>query len=99
MDEVAISVGPNHWRLVEETKLNTIAILTKLGAKYIIPDVSPAMFRELMNQIDLRMDSIVIRNMSDSMLILPFRIIESVVRVVRDINMSYGVLWRAPDGG
>ena len=94
---ITVAKGPSHRQQVKETNLNTIGVITKLGARYLVPDVTPEMFDELMKQIDLRAEKIILRNVSDAMLVLPYRIIESIIHV-KGVEMQWGTLWEAQDG-
>ena len=82
---------------VESSNMSSIGIVTTLSALYVIPDLTPVHFQELMDQIDLRPEKITIRNISDVFLVVPFRIIRSVV-LIEDLEPSrFETLWERVD--
>ena len=82
---------------VESASMSSIGFVTTLGAFYVIPDLTPDHFRELMNQIDLRTEKITVRNISDAFLVLPFRIIRSIILVEDNGPQEFDVLWERVD--
>lgn len=76
--------GESAKERLKKSPLNTIAVRTTLGAFYIVPDVTPEMFEELMVQIDELTDfqrlagNLVLRNVSDATLVIPSRVVEGL---------------------
>lgn len=95
--------GESAKERLEKSPLNTIAVRTTLGAFYIVPDVTPEMFKELMLRIDELTDSqsdvgsLVLRNVSDAVLVIPFRIVEVLFLV--SVNKDDKVHSSSPLGG
>ena len=96
MDQFSIVTAPSPRQRLEESNLSTIGVITKLGARYIISDVTPEHFSKLMQQIDLRSEQIAICNISEAVLLLPYRIIASIVRIIDISGMEYETLWTVP---
>jgi hypothetical protein len=49
-----------------------------MGAHYSFPDMSQDMFQELLQQLDVRSEQIIARNLSGATLVLPLRILSKL---------------------
>ena len=93
----AIVTGPSARQRIEAAELSDIAIYTTLGARYVMPDMTPMHFRELMMQVDDKPVNLVVRNISEASLIIPFRILREIALVDRH-NLVTQTLWEKQNG-
>ena len=66
---------------VEASHLVHVVFRTTLGAYYTFPDMTQATFSELLQQLKVRSEQIIARNISGVMIVLPFRILWGLYQV------------------
>lgn len=78
--------------------LHFLQIVTTMNAPYCIPDVLDEHLQELLENLEHPTEKIVIRNVSDAVLVIPFRIISRVELVEGSWGMGgdpvINVIWR-----
>jgi len=79
-------------------QLHYVQIVTTLDAQYCMPDVLDVYLQELLENLEHPTEKIVVRNVSDAVLVIPFRIISRVEILEgargRDGEDYTNVIWR-----
>lgn len=105
MDEFNIKTGskpllseePSPRTRARQSQLVHVVFETRTGAFYSFPDLTQETFNELLQQLDIRAEQIIARNISGSMLILPLRILQRVSLL--EIREELEAHATAPHGG
>lgn len=82
MDDLGIKTppaeAPSARAAAGQSQLVHVVFETSMGAYYTFPDLTQEMFTELLQQLDVKSEQVITRNVSGAMLVLPLRIISRV---------------------
>lgn len=83
MDEIkttkaTLVEGPSPRQAARESQLVHVAFETTMGAYYSFPDLTQEHFHELLQQLDVRSEQVIARNISGVTLVLPIRILDKL---------------------
>ena len=79
------------------SQLVHVVFETSMSAYYTFPDLTQEMFTELLQQLDVRSEQVIVRNISGAMLVLPLRIIKRVSLL--EIDEGARIHATSPHGG
>lgn len=80
----ALATAESPRQKARTSRLVHVAFHTTLGAYYTFPDMTQEMFHELLQQLDVKSEQIIARNVSGAMLILPMRILSNLYLLEMD---------------
>lgn len=75
---VPIAAAESPRLKARSSQLVHVVFETSMMACYTFPDLTQEMFTELLQQLDVRSEQVITRNISGAMLVLPLRIIKRV---------------------
>jgi len=76
--KVALAEGPSPRQLARDSQLVHVAFATTMGAYYSFPDLLQEHFNELLQQLDVKSEQIIARNVSGVTLVIPMRILDKL---------------------
>lgn len=77
-NKVEIVEGDSPRQLARKSQLVQVAFETSLGAFYTFPDLTQEHFHELLQQLDVKSEQVIVRNISGVTLVLPLRVLDKL---------------------
>lgn len=70
-----LAEGPSPRQVARRSPLVHVAFETTLGAYYSFPDLTQEHFHELLQQLDVKSEQVIARNVSGVTLVIPMRVL------------------------
>jgi len=90
-------MGPSPRQMSRQDPFTHICIRTKLGAYYTMPDLTAGMVSEMLDHLARGVEHLVVRNISEATLVIPFRIVEAIYRL--EVGEDAQIHATSPHGG
>jgi len=73
-----LAEGPSPRERARQSSLVHVAFETSLGAYYSLPDLTQEHLNELLQQLDVKSEQVIARNLSGVTLVIPLRILDKL---------------------